>query len=189
MSRRAVFLDKDGTLVDDLPMNVDPECITLRDGAAEALGRLRDAGFRFAVITNQAGVALGAFPERALDAVADRLRTLLDAVGVALDGFFYCPHHPAGIVAAYRMECPCRKPAPGLVLTAARALGADPTECWMVGDILDDVEAGRRAGCRTVLLDCGNETKWIATRARTPDFVASTLGEVADRILAAERAR
>lgn len=189
MSRRAVILDKDGTLVDDVPMNVDPERITLRAGAAEALGRLRDAGFHLAVVSNQAGVALGAFPERALDGVADRLRALLDAVGVALEGFFYCPHHPAGAVAEYRMECACRKPAPGLVLTAARHLGADPGECWMVGDILDDVEAGRRAGCRTVLLDCGGETEWITTRARTPDFVASTLGEVADLILAAEHGR
>jgi D-glycero-D-manno-heptose 1,7-bisphosphate phosphatase len=189
MSRRAVFLDKDGTLVDDVPMNVDPDRITLRVGAAEALGRLRDAGFHFAVVSNQAGVALGAFPERALHGVADRLRALLDAAGVSLDGFFYCPHHPAGTVAEYQIECDCRKPAPGLVLTAARELEADPANCWMVGDILDDVEAGRRAGCRTVLLDCGGETRWITTPVRTPDFIASTLGEAADHILAAERGR
>jgi histidinol-phosphate phosphatase family protein len=189
MSTRAVFLDKDGTLVEDVPMNVDPERITLRTGAPEALGRLRDAGFRFAVVSNQAGVARGAFPEDALEAVADRLRALLADVGVALDGFFYCPHHPEGTVEAYRRECGCRKPAPGLVLMAAHELGADPAQCWMVGDILDDVEAGRRAGCRTVLLDCGGEMEWVVTRARTPDFVAGTLGEVADRILATEPSR
>jgi D,D-heptose 1,7-bisphosphate phosphatase len=183
MSARAIFLDKDGTLVEDVPMNVDPDRMTMRAGAGEALGRLRDAGFRFAVVSNQAGIALGAFPERALEPVAERLRVLLDAAGVRLDGFYYCPHHPAGTVDAYRTECACRKPAPGLVLSAAHALGADLDQCWMVGDILDDVEAGWRAGCRTVLLDTGGETEWIVTRARTPDFIASSFGQVADYIL------
>ena len=187
MSARAVFLDKDGTLVEDVPMNVDPDRITMRPGAAEALGRLRDAGYQLAVVSNQAGVALGAFPERALEAVVERLRTLLDAAGVQLEGFYYCPHHPAGTVPEYRLECGCRKPAPGLVLSAARALGASVEDSWMVGDILDDVEAGRRAGCRTVLLDTGGETEWNVTPARTPDFIATSFGQVADYILAEQR--
>jgi D-glycero-D-manno-heptose 1,7-bisphosphate phosphatase len=184
MSARAIFLDKDGTLVEDVAMNVDPDRITMRAGAAEALGRLRDAGFRFAVVSNQSGVALGAFPEAALEPVKERLRTLLETAGLRLDGFYYCPHHPAGTVAEYSTECACRKPAPGLLLSAARALGANVEESWMVGDILDDVEAGRRAGCRTVLLDTGGETEWILTRVRTPDFIARTFGQVADHILA-----
>jgi histidinol-phosphate phosphatase family protein len=184
MSARAVFLDKDGTLVEDVPMNVDPDRMRVRAGAAEALGRLRDAGYRFAVVSNQPGVALGAFPERALDAMAERLRAMLGAAGVQLEGFHYCPHHPTGTVAEYRTECRCRKPAPGLVLSAAQALGASVEDSWMVGDILDDVEAGRRAGCRTVLLDTGGETEWNVTSARTPDFIATTFGQVADYILA-----
>ena len=183
MTARAIFLDKDGTLVENVPMSADPDRMRLRAGAADALRRLRDAGFRFAVVTNQAGVALGAFPERALEAVAKRLGALLDGTGVRLEGFHYCPHHPSATISQYRMVCDCRKPAPGLVLNAARALGADVEQCWMVGDILDDVEAGRRAGCRTVLLNTGGETEWILTRSRTPDFVASTFGQVADYIL------
>jgi histidinol-phosphate phosphatase family protein len=182
-----VFLDKDGTLVEDVPMNVDPDRIRLRAGADVALRRLHDAGYRFAVVSNQVGVALGVFPERALEAVQRRLRLLLQEAGVSLDGFFYCPHHPAATVAEYRVACTCRKPAPGLVLAAAQALDADPSQCWMVGDILDDVEAGHRAGCRTVLFDAGGETEWIRTPARTPEFVAHAFNDVADCILAEQR--
>jgi histidinol-phosphate phosphatase family protein len=186
MTTRAIFLDKDGTLVEDVPMNVDPARVKLVPGALDALIRLHALGFRFAVVSNQAGVAHGAFAEEALEPIAERLRSLLGAVGVPLDGFFYCPHHPDGKVARYRQTCHCRKPAPGLVVRAARHLGANLACSWFVGDILDDVEAGTRAGCRTVLLDSGGETEWVTTDRRTPDIVARSFGEVADRIIAAE---
>jgi histidinol-phosphate phosphatase family protein len=185
MTTRAVFIDKDGTLIRDVPMNVDPELMRLTDGAADGLRRLHGAGFRVAVVSNQAGVAHGAFPERALDAVVTRLRELLDRSGVPLDGFYYCPHHPEARVERYRVTCECRKPAPGLVLRAAESMGADLEQSWMVGDILDDVEAGRRAGCRTVLFDSGGETEWVITPSRTPDFMARRFSEVVDHILGA----
>jgi D-glycero-D-manno-heptose 1,7-bisphosphate phosphatase len=185
MTAPAIFLDKDGTLVENVPFNVDPDRVRLADGAADALVRLQAAGFRFAVISNQPGVALGLFPERALDTVAVRLRALLGVAGVQLLGFFYCPHHPDGRVARYRTSCRCRKPAPGLVRRAAGRLGADLERSWVVGDILDDVEAGRRAGCRTVLLDGGGESEWAMSAERTPHFVARSFREVADLILAA----
>jgi histidinol-phosphate phosphatase family protein len=188
MTAPAIFLDKDGTLVDNVPFNVDPDRVRLASGAADALVHLQAAGFRFAVISNQPGIALGLFPERALDAVAMRLRALLGAAGVPLLGFFYCPHHPDGRVARYRASCRCRKPAPGLVRCAAGRLGADLERSWVVGDILDDVEAGRRAGCRTVLLggEGAGETEWIMTPERTPHFVARSFHEVADRILSSD---
>lgn len=187
MRTRAVFLDKDGTLVEDVPMNVDPRQVRLAHGALDALVRLHALGFRFAVVSNQPGVAQGLFGEEALEPMALHLRDLLGAAGVPLDGFFYCPHHPDGRVARYRKACDCRKPAPGLVRRAAARLDADLASSWLVGDILDDVEAGRRAGCRTVMLDSGGETEWQTSTERTPDFVARSFEEVADRIIAAER--
>jgi histidinol-phosphate phosphatase family protein len=183
MSSPVVFFDKDGTLVDDVPYNVNPSKIRLAAGAAEGLPRLAAGGYRLAVVSNQSGVARGYFPETALVGVAAKLRALLGNTGVSLAGFFYCPHHPKGIVPEFVVECGCRKPAPGLVLAAAHELGADPRDCWVVGDILDDVEAGRRAGCRTVLIDTGNETEWVPGPFREPHFTARDLAETAGVIL------
>lgn len=188
MTRRAVFLDKDGTLVENVTMNVDPERIRLTSGATDALRRLRDAGFRFAVVSNQAGVARGIFPESALTAVEARLTELLREHGIRLGGFFYCPHEPSAVVERYRRTCDCRKPAPGLVHRAAAALAVDVTSSWMVGDILDDVEAGRRAGCRSILFDSGGETEWVKSPLREPHFIARSFADVADHILRAEAA-
>lgn len=164
---KAVFLDKDGTLVENVPYNVDPGRIVLSAGAAEAVGAFADAGYRVIVVSNQPGIALGRFSSTALRTVEKRLREMLPR----LDGFYYCPHAP-------HQGCGCRKPAPGLFERAAREQGISLSESWMVGDILDDVEAGRRAGCRTVLLDNGNETEWQITRERTPDRVAKDLSEI-----------
>src|SRR4051794_39180301 len=108
MMRRAIFLDKDGTLIEDVPYNVDPGRIRLAEGAAEGLRSLHAAGFRLIVISNQSGVARGLFAEEALGGVRDRLRQLLADLGVPLDGFYYCPHHPDGAVSRYSMSCACR---------------------------------------------------------------------------------
>ena len=183
MSRRAVFLDKDGTLVVDVPYNVDPELIRLAPGAPEGLPALHAAGYALIVISNQSGVARGLFAEEALTAVEARLRALLSELGVPLTGFYACPHHPEGEVADYAVRCDCRKPEPGLVTRAAAEHRADLARSWFVGDILDDVEAGRRAGCRTVLIDNGNETEWRLSPDRQPHHVAADLAEAA-RIIA-----
>jgi histidinol-phosphate phosphatase family protein len=183
-SGRAVFLDKDGTLVEDVPYNVDPARIRLAPGAGAALRALHRAGYRLVVVSNQSGVARGLFPESALAGVGRRLGQTLEEVGVPLAGFYYCPHHPAGVVARYALACDCRKPAPGLVRRAAGDLGLDPGRSWLVGDILDDVEAGRRAGCRTVLLDNGHETEWRRGPEREPHHVAPDLPAAARLILA-----
>ncbi len=155
MSAPVVFLDKDGTLVENIPYNVDPSRISLRPGAGPALSALHRAGWRLALVSNQSGVARGLFPEAALVVVEARLRDLLQEYAIPLAGFFYCPHHPDGTVPGYARDCGCRKPAPGLILTAARSLEVNPTDCWMVGDSMIDVEAGRRAGCRTILVGSG----------------------------------
>ena len=183
---RAVFLDKDGTLIVDIPYNVDPALIELNPGAAEGLTRLHEAGYRLVVITNQSGVARGRFAVEALDPVEDRLSALLAGLGVPLAGFYFCPHHPEGSVSEYAIPCDCRKPKPGMLIRAAEDLGIDLPRSWFVGDILNDVEAGHRAGCRSVLLDVGNETEWVAGPDRTPDFTASNLLEAATAILQAD---
>ena len=171
MSDRAIFLDKDGTLIEDVPYNVDPSRIRLTPGAAEALPALHAAGYELLVISNQSGVARGYFPEEALVPVEARLRDLLAQVGVPLRGFYYCPHHPKGVVSNYAGVCACRKPAPGLLLRAAEEHHLNLKQSWFVGDILDDVEAGRRAGCRTILLNNGNETEWRSGDERQPSIL------------------
>src|SRR5262249_17961086 len=150
----------DGTLIEDVPYNVDPEKIRLAPGAVEGLASLHESGYPLVIVSNQSGVARGLFPESALLKVERALRRMLAEFGVPLAGFYSCPHHPEGTVASHAIACRCRKPAPGLLRRAADELGIDLAQSWMVGDILDDIEAGRRAGCRTVLIDNGNETEW-----------------------------
>jgi D,D-heptose 1,7-bisphosphate phosphatase len=179
---RAVFLDKDGTVIRDVPYNADPERIELAPGAVEGLKALATVGYRLIVISNQSGVAHGYFPESALMAVEEHLRALLAEHEIELAGFYYCPHHPDAALEDYRCRCNCRKPAPGLVLRAAEEHGIDLARSWFVGDILNDVEAGRRAGCRTALIDNGNETVWQFSPERMPDVFAADLAEAAAMI-------
>ena len=172
---KAIFLDKDGTLVDDLPYNVEPQRITLSSGAGAGLRLLSRLDYRFFVVTNQAGIAFGRIQEPAMEIVYDRLQDLLFREQLTLDGFYYCPHHPDGSVGAYARDCHCRKPMPGLLLQAAQDHGIDLRSSWMIGDILHDVEAGNRAGCRTVLIDNGNETEWRLGPRRIPTRMAPDL--------------
>jgi histidinol-phosphate phosphatase family protein len=168
----AIFLDKDGTLVEDVPYNADPARVRLGPGARDAVRSFGARGFRLIVVSNQGGVGLGRLRETDLLVLNARLQRLL---GGALAGFYYCTHHP-------RAGCECRKPRPGLLLRAAAEQGVDLARSWMVGDILDDVEAGRRAGCRTCLIDNGNETQWKGGAAREPHVVAADLAAAAARI-------
>src|SRR5512133_2359163 len=179
MARAAVFLDKDGTLVENVPDNVDPGRIRLISGAAPALHTLARAGYELVVVSNQPGVARGLFAEAALRDVEKRLCELASPAGIAFAGFYWCPHQPDGVVTDYAVACDCRKPAPGLLRRAAMDLGLDLRASWMIGDILNDVEAGRRAGCRTVLVDNGGETEWLMGPMRQPDYVVSDLEQAA----------
>jgi len=184
MSQRAVFLDKDGTLIEDVPYNVNPDCIVFVPDVREVLQRLYGAGYLLVIITNQSGVARGYFDESDLIAVEERMRDFFDDIGVSLSGFYYCPHHPDGVVSEYAIVCNCRKPSPGLLLTAAQELEIDLTQSWFIGDILNDMEAGRAANCRTILIDNGNETEWELSHSRLPHHIVSGLSEAADVILA-----
>lgn len=177
----AVFLDKDGTLIEDIPYNVDPDRLQLCPGVVEGLRSLHQAGFKLIVISNQSGVARGLFPESALVGVERRLRELIQ---VPLTGFYYCPHHPQGTIPAYSIACTCRKPQPGMLLQAAGDHDIDLAKSWFVGDTLHDVEAGRRSGCRTLLLDNGNETEWQLTPQRLPHHIVNNFFQAAQIILA-----
>jgi histidinol-phosphate phosphatase family protein len=159
---RAVFMDKDGTLIHDVPYNVDPTLIRWMPGAEEALRMLSEAGYDIVVVSNQSGVARGYFEERALIEVEQTLRRMVLEAGAELKGFFYCPHDED-------VSCDCRKPMPGLILRAAREYELDTTGSWLVGDILSDVEAGNRAGCRSILVgdepvpvDCAEDQRPFA---------------------------
>jgi len=183
--RLAIFLDKDGTLLDDVPFNVDPRRMRFADSAPQALARFAALGVPLIVVSNQAGVALGRFDAARLHAVRRRLAEMFASCGASLADAYFCPHHPQGSVAAYACACDCRKPSPGLLQRAAREHALDLRRSWMIGDILDDVEAGRRAGCRSVLVCNGNETEWRDGPLRRPDHLVRNLAEAAGLIEAA----
>lgn len=178
-TKRAVFLDKDGTLLVNVPFNVSPSAMRLADGAVPGLRILHQAGFELIVVTNQSGVARGYFGEGALTGVRNQLGRLMRGAGAVMAGFYYCPHHPDGVVPEYAIACSCRKPAPGMLVEAARERELSLADCWLIGDTLDDVEAGRAAGCRTVLVDNGGETEWCMSLDRTPDHTVADLHEAA----------
>ncbi|MDT3405297.1 D-glycero-alpha-D-manno-heptose-1,7-bisphosphate 7-phosphatase [Mucilaginibacter terrae] len=180
---KAVFLDKDGTLIPDIPYNVDPALITIQPDAIEGLQRLQQDGYKLIIISNQAGVARGLFSESMLPAVESCLRELLKVYEISLSGFYYCPHHPEGKVENYAIDCDCRKPKPGMLLKAANKHHIDLKESWMIGDILNDVEAGNRAGCKTILINNGNETEWLTGPMRAPTYICSSINQAAKDIL------
>jgi D-glycero-D-manno-heptose 1,7-bisphosphate phosphatase len=171
MRQRALFLDRDGTLVHARHYPSRPEQLLLYAGIERALLRVQQQGFRLLVITNQSGIARGLFGEEDLERMHAYLAATLAEAGVRIDGFYFCPHHPEGSVPELAVRCDCRKPAPGMLLRAAVDHDVDLARSWFVGDILDDVEAGKRAGCRTLLVDLGSEPP-PATPLRQPDFVA-----------------
>jgi D-glycero-D-manno-heptose 1,7-bisphosphate phosphatase len=172
MGEKAIFLAKDGTLVDDVGHNVDPRRVRLSDAAVSGLRVLRGSGFRLVVVSNQSGVARGYFSGKELLDVERALGDLLSYHGLGLDGFYYCPHHPNGVRPEYAVSCVCRKPKPELLTRAAAELDLDLARSWVVGDVLDDVEAGLSAGCRAVLVDNGSESEWRISETRLPHHVA-----------------
>jgi D-glycero-D-manno-heptose 1,7-bisphosphate phosphatase len=171
VSAPAVFLDRDGTLIHARHYPSRPGDLVLYDGIVAELATLKRGGFKLVLVTNQGGLAYGYFTASDLTRMHDHLQTQLAAAGADFDAIFHCPHHPRGRIPELAIDCDCRKPKPGMLLSAAHELDLDLNRSWMVGDILDDVEAGNRAGCRTILVDLGTEAPPGAP-ARTPSFVA-----------------
>lgn len=179
---KAVFIDKDGTLIKNVPYNVAPALISLDPYAIRALQLLHQQDYLLIMVTNQAGIAHGYFSEADVHAAFIHINKLLKEHGVKLHGFYYCPHHPQGKQWPYNTTCSCRKPLPGMLFRAVEEFNISLPASWMIGDILDDVEAGNRAGCRSILIDNGNETEWLLGGQRKPNYTARNLLEATDFI-------
>ena len=150
--QKAVFLDKDGTLIDDIPYNVNPALITWKAGCFEALRKLEQAGYLLIIATNQSGMARGYFDEKDMDALISSMTQTLKEQDIRLGGFYYSPYLKEGKIKKYAIESDYRKPGAGMLLKASVDLNIDLSSSWMVGDVWKDVVAGNRAGCRTVLI-------------------------------------
>ncbi len=195
--RRAVFFDRDGTLnemiydethgVMDSPRR--PEQVHLVPGAADAVSRVRSAGNLVVVVTNQPGLAKGTMDKQDLALVNNRLHDMLRERGAEWDAIYYCPHHPvSGIRSELVVTCECRKPKPGLLVKAAKDMGINLLQSWMIGDGIVDIEAGKNAGCRAILfspLKLELITRFIQCEA-VPDFITGDLTEAADFIVNSE---
>jgi len=185
---RAVFLDRDGTLVHARHYPSRPADLLLYDGIGPRLRRLHELGFKLIVITNQSGIARGYFTEHDLAAMHDHLSQALGNQGVPIDGIYHCPHHPDGTIEHLSITCDCRKPQPGMIHRAAVDHAIQPERSWFVGDILDDIQAGNTAGCGTVLVDLGTEAP-PTSPIRRPNFVARDTAHALDIILSVEGVR
>jgi len=150
MAHKAVFLDRDNTVIEDPGYLADPSAVKLLPGVELAVKSMAQAGYRVVVVTNQSGIARGLLTEEALEKIHGEMRRQLAEHGAHVDGIYYCPFHPEGTVEEFAKESELRKPKPGMLLKAAKELDIDLAASWMVGDSSRDMEAGQRAGCRTV---------------------------------------
>jgi D-glycero-D-manno-heptose 1,7-bisphosphate phosphatase len=189
--RPAVFLDRDGTLIVERNYLNRLDLVELFPWSVDALRLLREAGFALVVVTNQAGVARGYFEEDFVLATHAHLDSLLAAGGAAVDGYYYCPHHPEGVVERYRVACRCRKPAPGMIEAAARELDLDPSRSFVVGDRWLDVALAENAGATGLLVRTGYGTETEGDlQGHQPAAIVETLIDAAHWIAtAAARSR
>lgn len=173
MSRRAVFIDRDGTLIEEAGYLSRLERLTFFPYSIDAVRQLNRGDFTVVVITNQAGIARGIVTEDFVATTHGYISERLAAGGARIDGYYHCPHHPQGVVEALRLTCECRKPQPGLLRRAAGDLDIDLTRSYTVGDRWQDLEAGRSAGTATVLVRTG----YGASDERAPreDLVADAV--------------
>lgn len=181
--KKAIFIDKDGTLIKNVPYNVNTNLIQFEEHVVAALQLLQAAGYQLIIVTNQPGIAFSYYTEDDVQRVYQFLTNELLQQGVQLNGFYYCPHHNQGSNPSYANACNCRKPLPGMLLQAATDLDINLESSWMIGDILDDTEAGNRAGCKTILLNNGHETEWELANNRRPGFMCSNWKEAAAIII------
>ncbi len=180
---RAVFLDRDGTIIEHVDYVYDCSQVKLIPRASEAIRLLNESGFKVIIITNQPGVARGYFTEETVREINKYIQECLAKAEARIDKVYYCPHHADGIIEEYAKECDCRKPKPGMIESAVRELGIDLEGSFVIGDRTIDVEAGDRAGCKTILLaneDRPNNMKETATIA---DYVAPDLYEAVKWLL------
>jgi D-glycero-D-manno-heptose 1,7-bisphosphate phosphatase len=182
MANKAVFFDRDDTLIEDPGYINSPDQVKLLENVPETLSALKNMGYKLVVVSNQSGVARGIFTEETLGKINKRLEQLLTEKGTSLDRIYYCPYHPEGVVPKYRRESDMRKPSPGMLFAAGKDLDINLMESWMVGNGIRDIEAGARAGCKTILLDSPGHSQKIQPGQRMPDYRAVNLKEVVNII-------
>ena len=186
MSNKAIFLDRDNTLINDPGYVNHPDQVKLLDGVAEALNELKALEYKLVVVSNQSAVARGIVTEKVLGEIHDRLEELLAEQNASLDRIYYCPYHPDGVVPEFSKESDCRKPAPGMLKKAAAEMDLNLDQSWCIGDTRRDVEAGRQAGCKTILIDKPSQHKSAGTsmsfESITPDFKAINMKEAVNII-------
>jgi D-glycero-D-manno-heptose 1,7-bisphosphate phosphatase len=187
---KAVFLDRDGTVNDEVGYLSDLDRLRLITGAGAAIRRINEAGFKVVLVTNQSGVARGYFPESLVHEAHARLDEMLQEEGARIDAVYFCPHHPKAGNTHYTRECDCRKPKTGLIDRAVMDLDIDISHSYLVGDKWSDIELAQRAGVHSVLVmsgfaadDPGNKR---AEGVQDPEFIARSLSEAADWILGRE---
>jgi D-glycero-D-manno-heptose 1,7-bisphosphate phosphatase len=183
-SRRAVFLDRDGTLNVERDLVRRPEELELLPGVSDALRSLSEGGYALIVVTNQSALARGWISEDELSAVHDHLRSTLSSHDVSIDDIVHCPHHPTEGEPPLRKTCDCRKPEPGLLFEAAERHGLDLARSWMVGDAIRDMEAGRRAGVSCLMVRTGKGAE--DSSSLDPSMVVEDLTAAAKRILSGD---
>ena len=176
---RAVFLDRDGTIIEDPGFLHEPDKVKLLPGAAEAIRRLNDGGYRVIIVTNQSGIARGRFTVADYEAVQQRLGALLAAHGARLDGAYLCPHHPQ-----LTGPCDCRKPGLKLFRDAQAAFDIDFAQSWWVGDRLSDVQPARVLGGHGVLVTTGEGNLHQGQARALGVMVVADIGEAVQKILA-----
>jgi D-glycero-D-manno-heptose 1,7-bisphosphate phosphatase len=186
--KRAVFIDRDGTISEEVGYINHPSRFRVFPYAADAIKQLNDAGWLAIVVTNQAGVARGYFSEHMIQTVHAEMTKELVSGGARLDAIYYCAHHPSVGEPPYRLDCDCRKPKPGLISRAARDFNIDLAGSWMVGDRHSDVELARNAGVKSMFVMSGyGRGEWEHQRANwteQPDLVAENLLEAVRAIVA-----
>lgn len=183
---KAIFIDKDAEFDKGNPYRVSQNLVTLLPQIGDGLSILQNWGYKIIVVSNQPGVARGMVEETDLFEFHVNLRELFNFFNLRLDGFYYCSHHPEGIIPEYSITCACRKPLPGLYFQAAEELNINLSQSWMIGDILKDVESGKRAGCRTLLINNGAEKDWSIDSLKMPDYITYDFKETAQFIISSQ---
>jgi D-glycero-D-manno-heptose 1,7-bisphosphate phosphatase len=182
----AVFLDRDGTINEDIGYVSSPAELVLYPFAAEAIRLFNDADLKTVVVTNQSGIARGFYSEETLVAIHQRLIKELEQQGAVVNAVYYCPHHPVAGSQPYRMVCECRKPKPAMLQQAARELDIDLSRSWVIGDKASDINLASATGARSALVLTGYGSTTLAQPERwpcKPDLIANDLLEAAQQIL------
>jgi D-glycero-D-manno-heptose 1,7-bisphosphate phosphatase len=182
MSNKAIFLDRDDTLIEDPGYISNPEQLKLLEDVPKALKELKQLGYKLIVVSNQSAVARGIVTEKVLGEIHERLKQMLAKKGAYLDGIYYCPYHPEGTIPKYRRESDSRKPNPGMLLTAAEDMNLDLGQSWLIGNSTRDIQAGKRAGCKTILINSRLDATKLQSNHPNPDYTAMNIKEATNII-------